>query len=101
VTVFLVPVRDREIDVHTFVQMAIESPGLRWLAPVLRLGAMAVTKYEIKNDADIARYAPESSDGRQWNLTHLDKQLFVNRRLMDRIYLAPQAGNVAPPTPVG
>ena len=99
VTTFFVPVRDKEVDVHTFVQMAIESPRLRWLAPIIRLGAMAVTKYEIKNDADIARYAPELSDGRQWNLTHLDKQLFVNRRLMDRIYLAPQPANVAPPTP--
>lgn len=94
VTTFLVPVRDNEVDLHTFVQMAIESPTLRWLAPLLRLGAIAVTRYEIKNDADIARYAPETSDGRQWNLTHLDKQLFVNRRMMDRIYLAPQADTV-------
>lgn len=94
VTTFFVPVRGNEVDVHVFVQMAIESPGLRWIAPILRLGAMAVVKYEIKADADIARFAPESSDGQRWNLTHLDKQLFVNRRMMERIYLAPQAGNV-------
>jgi phenylpropionate dioxygenase-like ring-hydroxylating dioxygenase large terminal subunit len=95
VTTFFVPVRDNEVDVHVFFQIAIQSPVLRRLAPVLRWAAMAVVKYEIKADADIARFAPEASeDGRAWNLTHLDKQLFVNRRMMDRIYLAPQAGNV-------
>jgi phenylpropionate dioxygenase-like ring-hydroxylating dioxygenase large terminal subunit len=93
VTTFLVPVRDNQVDVHVFVQMAIESPGLQWLAPILRLFGMAVTKYEIKADADIARFAPASSEHSQWHLTDLDKQLFVNRRMMDRIYLAPPAGD--------
>jgi hypothetical protein len=70
--------------------MSIESRVLRWIAPILRVGAMIVTKYEIKADAGIARFAPESAeDDRHWNLTHLDKQLFVNRRMMERIYLAP------------
>ncbi len=95
VTTFFVPVRENEVDVHVFVQIAIESARLRWFAPMLRMGAMAVVRFEIKADADIARYAPESNDdGGQWNLTHLDKQLFVNRRMMDRIYLAPQAADV-------
>ena len=95
VTSFFVPARDNEVDVHVFVQMAIENPGLRWMGPLFRLITMVVVKYEIKADADIARFAPESSEnGRHWNLTHLDKQLFVNRRMMDRIYLSPQAGNV-------
>ena len=94
VTSFFVPVRDNEVDVHVFVQMAIESPALRRIAPILHWAAMATVKYEIKADADIARFAPESSeDGRGWNLTHLDQQLFVNRRMMDRIYLAPQVGS--------
>ena len=93
-TSFFVPVRDNEVDVHVFLQLAIESPGLRWFAPILRRGAMAVVKYEIKADADIARFAPESSEHGQWHLTHLDKQLFVNRRMMERIYLAPQSANV-------
>jgi phenylpropionate dioxygenase-like ring-hydroxylating dioxygenase large terminal subunit len=91
VTSFFVPVRDNEVDVHVFVQVAIESRVLRWIAPIVRLGAMATVRYEIKADADIARFAPETSDGGQWNLTDLDKQLFVNRRMMERIYLAPQA----------
>jgi phenylpropionate dioxygenase-like ring-hydroxylating dioxygenase large terminal subunit len=94
VTTFLVPVRDNEVDLHVFVQMAIESPGLRWIAPILRRCTMAMVKYEIKADADIARFAPESSESGRWHLTHLDKQLFVNRRMMDRIYLAPQAGTI-------
>lgn len=92
VTTFLVPVRDNEVDAHVFVQIAIDSAKLRWFAPLLRRSAMAVVKYEIKADADIARFAPESNDdGGQWNLTHLDKQLFVNRRMMDRIYFDMQA----------
>ncbi len=92
VTSFFVPVRDNEVDVHVFVQMAIDSPVLRWFAPLLRQGAMAAVRFEIKADADIARFAPEANDdGGQWNLTHLDKQLFVNRRMMDRIYFNRQA----------
>jgi phenylpropionate dioxygenase-like ring-hydroxylating dioxygenase large terminal subunit len=94
VTTFFVPVRDNEVDVHTFVQMAIESRRLRWIAPILRWCAMVAVRYEIKADADIARFAPASSEYGRWHLTHLDKQLFVNRRMMDRIYLAPQAGSV-------
>jgi phenylpropionate dioxygenase-like ring-hydroxylating dioxygenase large terminal subunit len=91
ITTFLVPVRDKEVHLHVFVQMAIESPGLRWIAPILRRCTMAMVKYEIKADAQIARFAPETSEAGQWHLTHLDKQLFVNRRMMDRIYLAPHA----------
>jgi phenylpropionate dioxygenase-like ring-hydroxylating dioxygenase large terminal subunit len=92
VTSFFVPVRDNEVDVHVFVQMSIDSPVLRWFAPLLRQGAMAAVRYEIKADADIARFAPEANDdGGRWNLTHLDKQLFVNRRMMDRIYFNRQA----------
>jgi phenylpropionate dioxygenase-like ring-hydroxylating dioxygenase large terminal subunit len=94
VTSFLVPVRDNEVDVHVFLQVAIDSPRLRWIAPIIRRGAMAVVKYEIKADSDIARFAPELSESGRWHLTDLDKQLFVNRRMMDRIYLASQAGNV-------
>jgi phenylpropionate dioxygenase-like ring-hydroxylating dioxygenase large terminal subunit len=94
ITTFLVPVRDNEVDLHVFVQMSIESPILRWIAPILRRCTMAMVRYEIKADVDIARFAPDSSDSGKWHLTHLDKQLFVNRRMMDRLYLAPQAANV-------
>lgn len=96
VTVFFVPVRDSEVDVHTFVQMGIASPAYRWLAPIIRASVMTGVRFEIRADADIARFAPEASeDGRHWNLTHLDKQLFVNRRMMDRIYFGkmPDASN--------
>jgi phenylpropionate dioxygenase-like ring-hydroxylating dioxygenase large terminal subunit len=101
VTVFFVPVRDKEVDVHTFVQLGIANPGLKWLAPLVRPFVMAGVRFEIKADADIARFAPETSeDGRHWNLTHLDKQLFVNRRMMDRIYFGKgeAAGGVPAPT---
>jgi phenylpropionate dioxygenase-like ring-hydroxylating dioxygenase large terminal subunit len=107
VTVFFVPVREKEVDVHTFVQMGIDNPRLRWLAHFIRPFVMAGVRFEIKADADIARFAPETSeDGRHWNLTHLDKQLFVNRRMMDRIYFgnASDISNLAqadetPPSP--
>jgi phenylpropionate dioxygenase-like ring-hydroxylating dioxygenase large terminal subunit len=91
ITTFLVPVRDKDVDLHVFVQMAIESPELRWIAPILRRCTMAMVKCEIKADAHIARFAPESSEAGRWHLTNLDKQLFVNRRMMDRIYLTSQA----------
>jgi phenylpropionate dioxygenase-like ring-hydroxylating dioxygenase large terminal subunit len=89
VTSFFVPVRDNEVDVHVFLQVAIESPWLRWFGPLLRWGAWAIVKDEIKADADIARFAPGTSEGSQWNLTDLDRQLFVNRRMMERLYLTP------------
>ena len=87
VTTFLVPTSEREVNMHVFLQTAIASPLLKWIAPILNWFAMAITRYEIKADAAIARFAPESDEGGRWHLTHFDKQLFTNRKLLDSIYL--------------
>jgi hypothetical protein len=63
---------------------------LRLLAPLIERLASFIVKYEIWADSRIARFAPEAadSDGRQWQLTSWDKQIFVNRKLMETVYLA-------------
>jgi hypothetical protein len=86
VTVFFVPVRDMEVDVHTFVQMSIGSPAYRWLTTITR---QRDDRRALRDQGRRGHRAlrPEASEvGRHWNLTQLGKQLFVNRRMMDRIY---------------
>ena len=97
VTTFFVPVRDKEVDVHTFVQWPSRILGCGGL---LRSFAWARWRSPVRDQERCGHRAlcPESSDGRQWNLTHLDKQLFVNRRMMDRIYRLRRRRTWLPPT---
>ena len=89
VTSFLVPVREQEVNVIVFVQIAIKNKWLKLLAPILKWSTMLITRFEIEADGDIAGFAPaEAQDGSRWRLTHLDKQIMANRRKMDQLYFA-------------
>ena len=87
VTSFLVPVNEKEVNVHVFLQIQIKNKFLRVFAPILKWCTMLITKFEIKADASIASFAPENAeDGTHWKLTSFDKQIMANRRLMDQVY---------------
>jgi phenylpropionate dioxygenase-like ring-hydroxylating dioxygenase large terminal subunit len=101
VTSFLVPVTEKEVNVQVFVQIKIENRFLRLIAPVLKWSTMLITRFEIRADSDIARFAPESSsDGNLWRLTYLDKQIMANRKRMDTIYFFRDEGSDASYIPV-
>jgi hypothetical protein len=101
VTSFLVPVTENEVNVQVFVQVKIENRFLRLIAPILKWSTMLITRFEIKADSDIARFAPESSsDGNLWRLTYLDKQIMANRKRMDTIYFYKDGGTDASYIPV-
>lgn len=89
ITSFLVPVTDNEVRVQTFVQISIKNKFLQFIAPILKLSTMFITRYEIHADGDIAAFAPaEAQDGSQWKLTFLDKQIMANRKRLDTLYFA-------------
>jgi len=95
VTSFLVPVSEKEVRVQVFLQIKIASRVLRWFAPLLKLFTTLITRYEIEADGTIANFAAENpEDGSRWRLTHLDKQIMANRRLMDSIYFAKEEAKV-------
>ncbi len=96
VTSFLVPVTDDEVNVIVFLQISIQNRLLKLLTPVIRLVTLLITKFEIRADGDIARFAPvNATDGSHWRLTHLDKQIMANRKRMDTLYFARQPEPVA------
>lgn len=85
VTAFLVPINATQVNVHVFVQSII---GSRLLSPLLNWMTVFITKFEIKADADIARFAPESDEqDERWHLTHFDRQVTKNRQLFHEHYL--------------
>jgi len=89
ITSFLVPVNDNEVNVQVFVQMSIKNRWLRLLGPMLKSITIAITRYEIYADSKIAKYASEDPEvGAYWKLTHYDKQIMPNRKLMDSIYFS-------------
>jgi phenylpropionate dioxygenase-like ring-hydroxylating dioxygenase large terminal subunit len=88
VTSFLVPADTGRVDVHVFVQSAIESRLLRLFSPLLNFITALIVQFEIKADADISRFAPDSdAQDERWHLTHLDRQVTKNRQLFSRHYI--------------
>ncbi|MFC5045482.1 Rieske 2Fe-2S domain-containing protein [Aquimarina hainanensis] len=87
ITTFMTPITATKVDLHVFVQMKIKNRILRLFSPIIRFFTLLVTKYEIWEDARIARFAPlNPEDGNNWKLTNLDKQIFHNRKKTDTIY---------------
>jgi vanillate O-demethylase monooxygenase subunit len=92
VTSFLVPTTPGQVDVHVILQISVTGGLPRLVAPLIEWFAAAVVRYEIWADSRIARFAPEAAeaDGQSWQLTGWDKQIFLNRKLLEAVYLGGQ-----------
>lgn len=98
VTTFFVPVRGGKAVLHTFLQIAITGRLYRAMRPLLQIVGSMITRYEIWADARIARFAPDVSDpaAGDWQLTGLDKQVVLNRRLTDSLYFGQASTSLVP-----
>jgi len=96
VTTFFVPTAGGKATLHTFLQVAIDSPWFRLFRALIYWVSSAIIRYELWADARIARFAPDTTDPRTagWHLTKLDKQIIANRRLMETLYF--QGSRLAP-----
>lgn len=94
ITTFFTPITSNKVDIFVFVQMSIKNKLLRKIKSILSFFTVMVTKYEIWEDAKIARFAPEKpEENTSWKLTSFDKQIFHNRKKAERIYFGIQEKN--------
>jgi len=85
--IFMVPETDRTTMFHVFVGMRIEDRRLRLFAPALRKLAVALSWYEIRDDARfIPTVADTPEDQRGMRLGKYDKPLVHNHKLLKQIY---------------
>jgi phenylpropionate dioxygenase-like ring-hydroxylating dioxygenase large terminal subunit len=89
--IFMVPETVRTTRFHVFSFLKLEDPRFRALLPVVRRAQGVLAWFEIRDDA---RFIPTVADTpfsmKGMRLGKYDKPLIHHRKLLERIYFAPQ-----------
>lgn len=88
--IFMVPETATTTRFHVFNFVRLSRPGLRWLMPVIRRAAFALSWWEIRDDARFIPTVAETPFSFQgMRLDRFDKPLVHNHKLLERLYLGP------------